>query len=90
MRDKRSLKYTKVFRCAAYVLKIDFYTKFESGPSEGVYLQTPEHGVQEVLIADDSEIRRIVRSQHVTFDATTLLEVPYLTNYMDGESALDL
>lgn len=86
---KPSLKNVRVFGCAAYVLKMNPDTKFESRALEGVYLQTLEHGVYDVLVTDEHEVPRIVKSRHVTFDESVFPGAPYLENYWDDESAGD-
>lgn len=65
-------------------------TTFESRTLGRVYLQTLEHGVYEVLVADDCEIPRLFRSRRVTFETSAFPESPYLTSYMDENSASDV
>lgn len=64
-------------------------TKFEPFALEGVYLQSLQHGVYEVLVMDDDDVPRILKSLHVTFDESSFPGAPYPDNYMEHDSASD-
>lgn len=80
-----SLNNVRVFGCAAFVLKVNRRIKFESRALQGVYLQSLEHAVYEVLLADDDDVPRIVKSRHVKFDDSSFPRAPYLENYMEDD-----
>lgn len=65
------------------------HKEFESRVREGVYMQTLEHGVFEGLISGDDYIPRIVGLRHITVDESRFPGAPYLSRYLDEESASD-
>ena len=78
-----SLNHVRVFGCTAYVLRLPRGSKFEPRATEGVYLETMEHGIYKVLITDDEGFPKIVESRHVTFDETKFPGAPILAKHME-------
>lgn len=66
--EKPSLKHLRVFGCLAYVLRLSKGSKFDTNAIEGVYLETLEHGVFRILVADDDDFPKLFELRHVTFD----------------------
>ena len=96
--QRPSLKYMRVFGCAAYVLRQPEQSKLDARGLEGVLLQSGQHGVYEVLVWEGNASSspgnvslppRIVRSRHVTFDESRYPGISNLEELWDEEEAWD-
>lgn len=87
--ERPSLKYVRVFGCVAYVLKPLSTAKFDAKATEGVYLESLDHGVFRILICNGHNMYRIIESRHVTFDETRFIGAPGLEEIMDDEISVD-
>ena len=85
---KPSLKYMRVFGCAAYVLRLPRTGgKFAPRADEGTLLGSDEHGIYTILVESESELPRIIKSRHVTFDEDRFLGSDLAMDSDDGASS---
>jgi hypothetical protein len=84
-----SLKNIRVFRCAAFVLRMPQRSKLQPRAEEGMLLECGEHGIYKVFMCSDDAAPRVVESRHVTFDESSFPGANCLSNYMSDEDPDD-